>query len=82
MSISFDLTGKRAFVTGGSRGIGREMALSLASAGADIALVARPSDALQETANEIRTLGRTAWTLEADIGDPAAAEAICQKALI
>jgi NAD(P)-dependent dehydrogenase (short-subunit alcohol dehydrogenase family) len=81
MSFTFDLTGRRALVTGGSRGLGRQMALSLAMAGADVALVARPSDALEETADEIRALGRTAWTLAADMGDPSAAEAVCQSAL-
>ena len=81
MSFAFDLTGKRAFVTGGSRGLGRQMALSLALAGADVALVARPSDALEETADEIRAIGRATWTLEADMGEPSAAEAVCESAL-
>ena len=77
----FRLDGKKLFITGGSRGLGREMALAIASAGADVALVARPSDSLQQTAADIRALGRTAWTIEADIGDPAACEAACAKAL-
>ena len=77
----FRLDGKKMFITGGSRGLGREMALAIASAGADVALVARPSESLQQTANDIRALGRTAWTIEADIGNPAACEAACAKAL-
>ena len=77
----FRLDGKKLFITGGSRGLGREMALAIASAGADVALVARPSDSLQQTAEDIRALGRTAWTIEADIGDPAACETACAKAL-
>lgn len=81
MSYCFDLSGKRAFITGASRGLGREMALALAEAGADIALVARPSDSLQTTAGEIRAMGRTAWTLEADLGSNEAAEAVCHRAL-
>lgn len=81
MSFAFDLSGKRAFVTGGSRGLGREMALALAQAGADVALVARPSASLDETAEDIRAMGRTAWTLAADMSDPAEAEAVCQLAL-
>ncbi|TNF19005.1 MAG: SDR family oxidoreductase [Rhodobacteraceae bacterium] len=81
MSFTIDLGGKRAFLTGGSRGLGREMALALARAGADIALVARPSEALQETAREIRALGRTVWTHEADVSLPEAAEAVCTRAL-
>ena len=81
MTSLFDLTGKRAFITGGSRGLGREMALALAGAGSDIALVARPSEALEQTAADIRALGRTVWTLEADVGDPGAAETVCHRAL-
>jgi len=81
MSYCIDLGGKRAFVTGGSRGLGREMALALAQAGADVALIARPSEALDATATEIRALGREAWTLEADLGTPETAEQVCQRAL-
>lgn len=81
MNDLFDLSGKRAFITGGSRGLGREMALALARAGADIALVARASDALAETAEDIRAMGRIVWTLEADIGNPEATEAACHHAL-
>ncbi|WP_212525549.1 SDR family oxidoreductase [Actibacterium sp. MT2.3-13A] len=77
----FRLDGKKLFITGGSRGLGREMALAIAAAGADVALVARPSESLENTAKEIRELGRTAWTFEADIGDPAACEAACAEAL-
>lgn len=81
MSYCFDLSGKRAFVTGGSRGLGREMALALAKAGADIAMVARKAEALDETAAEVRALGRSCWTFEADMGVPAEAEALCRRAL-
>lgn len=81
MTALFDLTGKRAFITGGSRGLGREMALALAGAGADVALVARPSAALGETAADLRALGRNVWELEADVAEPEAAEAVCKRAL-
>lgn len=77
----FRLDGKKLFITGGSRGLGREMAMAIAGAGADVALVARPSDSLQQTAEDIRALGRTAWTVEADIGDPASCEEACARAL-
>ena len=59
----------------------KDEALAIASAGADVALVARPSDSLRQTAEDIRALGRAAWTIEADIGDPVACEAACTKAL-
>lgn len=81
MSFCIDLSGRQAFVTGGSRGLGRAMALALAEAGADIALVARSSDALEETAGEIRALGRNATVFEADLGVPEEAEAVCRRAL-
>ncbi|TVP99202.1 MAG: SDR family oxidoreductase [Planctomycetaceae bacterium] len=76
----FRLDGKRAFVTGGSRGLGREMALALAEAGADIVLVGRGGESLSETAGAIEGLGRRADSLEADLGDPTACEACCVRA--
>lgn len=75
------LDGKKLFITGGSRGLGREMALGIAEAGADIALVARESASLQETAEQIRKLGRNCWTFVADVSDPEACETVCKKAL-
>ena len=63
----FDLTGKSAFVTGASRGIGRVIAVALAEAGADVALVARSEDGLAETAEAIDTLGRKAFVIPADV---------------
>lgn len=77
----FRLDGKRAFVTGGSRGFGRAIALALAEAGADIALSARGADALAGVAAEVRERGRQAWTYPADIADPAACEALCKQVL-
>ena len=56
----FSLSGKRLFLTGGSRGLGREMALALAEAGADVILTGRDLDSLHRTADEIRALGRDA----------------------
>jgi NAD(P)-dependent dehydrogenase (short-subunit alcohol dehydrogenase family) len=57
------------------------MALGIADAGANVALVARDSASLEETAEQIRKLGRNCWTYTADVGDPEACEAVCQKAL-
>ena len=63
----FDLTGKKAYVTGASRGIGRVIAVALAEAGADVALVARSADGLAETAEAIDAVGRKAVVLSADV---------------
>ena len=75
------LNGKRAFITGGSRGLGREMALGLASAGADIILTGRDNDSLQQTVADIRAFDRNAEGLQADIGDTADCERVCREAL-
>ena len=53
----FDLTGKTAIVTGGSRGIGKEMAEGLGEAGANLMLCARRSEWLDETVEEFRGRG-------------------------
>lgn len=63
----FDLTGKNAFVTGASRGIGRAIAVALADAGANVALVARSADGLAETAEAITAVGRDAHVIQADV---------------
>jgi gluconate 5-dehydrogenase len=77
----FRLTGKRLFITGGSRGLGREMALAIAEAGGDVILVGRDSPSLEKTAGDIRALGRQAWTMVADVGKPAECEEACKTAL-
>src|SRR5215469_4331046 len=63
----FDLTGKTAFVTGASRGIGRAVAVALAEAGADLALVARSEEGLAATAQEVAAHGRKAFVIPADV---------------
>ena len=50
----FRLDGKRLFITGGSRGLGREMALAIADVGADCILVGRDEESLNKTADDIR----------------------------
>lgn len=64
---SFRLEGKTAIVTGAGRGIGRSLAIGMAEAGADIAAVARTKSEIEDTANEIRKLGRRATIIVADI---------------
>lgn len=65
-----ELTGKVALVTGGGRGIGRETALALAAAGADVAVLARSESELNEAAGAIRALGRRALALVCDLSEP------------
>lgn len=77
----FRLDGKRALVTGASRGLGREIALALADVGADVVLVARPSTELDETAATIAGMGRQALPLAADMAVPETAIATCERAL-
>lgn len=77
----FRLDGKRLFITGGSRGLGREMALAIADAGADVVLVGRDRESLDRTAGEIRALDRRADTINADVGTPSECETACQQAL-
>jgi NAD(P)-dependent dehydrogenase (short-subunit alcohol dehydrogenase family) len=77
----FRIDGKRLFITGGSRGLGREMALAIAEAGADVILVGRDPASLEKTALDVRARGRQAWTIAADVGIPAECEAACQTAL-
>jgi len=63
--------GKRALVTGGGRGIGRAIALKLASLGADIAInYVRNDEAASETAAAIERLGRRALPIKADVAEP------------
>ena len=74
--MQIDLTGKKALVTGASRGLGRAIALSLARAGADVVITYEKSaDKAQAVANEIAALGRRSEAIQAD---SASAQAIQQ----
>ena len=61
--------GKVALITGAGRGIGRAVSLALAADGADVALLARSQDELDEVATELQRLGRRSLVLRADVGD-------------
>jgi NAD(P)-dependent dehydrogenase (short-subunit alcohol dehydrogenase family) len=64
-----DMSGKVVLVTGGSRGLGRAMALGFARHGADIAVVSRKLESCEETAEEIRALGVRAFPYAAHVAD-------------
>lgn len=75
--FQIDLSGKVAWVTGGSRGIGRATALALADAGADVAIAYRgQSAAAEEVLGQIKAKGRKAFAVQVDVADSAA----CEKA--
>jgi NAD(P)-dependent dehydrogenase (short-subunit alcohol dehydrogenase family) len=65
-----ELNGKIALVTGGGRGIGRAIALELAQAGCDVALLARTREQVDEVATAIRALGRRSIAVAADASNP------------
>ena len=77
-----DLSGKAAVVTGGSRGIGRAIALRLATQGADVAFSYRGNAAAAEEAKgAIEALGRRAVAVQADVSDPESAERLIKTAI-
>jgi gluconate 5-dehydrogenase len=77
----FRLDGRRALVTGGSRGLGRAMAQALAEAGADLVLVGRDPETLRQARQELTATGRSVTALTADLFEPAAVERMCAEIL-
>lgn len=77
----FDMTDKVALITGGSRGLGRQMALSFAQAGANVVIASRKLDACEETAAEVeRTTGRRALPVACHVGDWDQVEQLAERA--
>src|ERR1700758_233029 len=70
--MNIDLAGKRAIVAGGSRGIGRAIALAFAEAGAGVSICARGAERLAATREEIARNGSTAHSAVCDLADSAA----------
>ncbi len=77
----FSMAGKKALVTGASRGIGQVIAVAFAQAGADVAVTARGVDGLAATAGQVRALGREAFEIPADLTGQEAAEAAVTEAI-
>src|SRR6516164_6950403 len=78
---AFDLTGKKALVTGASRGIGQAIAVALAQAGADVALLARTEEGLAATAKQVTGCGREAVVIPADVTTQEAVEVAVNSAI-
>jgi len=77
-----ELLGKRALVTGGSRGIGAAIALALAAKGADVAITyERSAERAAQVVGEIEAKGRQGFALQADSADPAAIERSIDEAV-
>jgi NAD(P)-dependent dehydrogenase (short-subunit alcohol dehydrogenase family) len=74
-----ELTGRVALVTGGGRGIGRAVALSLAAAGAEVAVSGRNADLLEETVGAIRATGRRAASVVCDVSERSQVEAMVNR---
>jgi NAD(P)-dependent dehydrogenase (short-subunit alcohol dehydrogenase family) len=66
--MQVDLSNKIAIVTGGSRGLGREMVLAFAKAGADVVIASRKLEACEAVAREVEKLGRRALPIAAHVG--------------
>jgi len=77
----FRLDGKKVFITGGSQGIGKAVALGLAEAGADVAIVARGLVKAEEAAHQIAKLGVKAIAVKADVTVPAEVDGMIKTIL-
>jgi NAD(P)-dependent dehydrogenase (short-subunit alcohol dehydrogenase family) len=81
VSDRFDLTGRVALITGGGTGIGRASAIVLAQHGADVVLAGRRPQPLEQTASEIRDLGRRAVAVPVDVTTPDACAQLVEQAV-
>ena len=78
-SLKVDLAGQTAIVTGASQGLGRQMAIALATAGAKVACVARNVEKLNQTVDEIKKVGGEAEVKASDVGNAENVQAIADE---
>jgi NAD(P)-dependent dehydrogenase (short-subunit alcohol dehydrogenase family) len=78
---AFSLVGKRALITGASRGIGKAIAIGLAHAGADVAVTARSQERLADTSNQIVDAGRRSLAIAMDVSRVPNCAAAVEKAV-
>ena len=71
---SFNLHGRRALITGGSRGLGLEMARALGEAGAEVVIAGSSEDTLQDACRSLQDSGVHADAIQADLSQPEEAE--------
>lgn len=81
MLESLSMEGKRVIVTGAGRGLGRQMALHLARAGADIVCAARTRSQIEAVAEQIRALGRAALVAPTDVSDSSQVDALVDRVI-
>lgn len=79
LESQFSIAGSRALVTGASKGIGAEIAVALASGGADLVLLGRSNDSLAATKARVESLGRQVTELICDLSDPKSVAALLPK---
>jgi len=77
----FDLTGKTALVTGGSRGLGLQIAQALGEAGAKVLLTSRKAAALEESAAALQAVGIEASWIAADMSEPSEVQRVADAAM-
>lgn len=77
----FNLTGRRALITGGSRGLGLEMARALGQAGAELVIAGSDETHLKNARDTLRSEGLSVQTIQADLSKPEEAERLCDVAL-
>jgi NAD(P)-dependent dehydrogenase (short-subunit alcohol dehydrogenase family) len=80
VAFSVDLSGKVALVTGGTRGLGREIVLGLAGCGADVVVSSRKQEACETMAREVEALGRRALPVAAHVGRWSDLEVLAERA--